>query len=172
MNIIGKLLGLKIDNKEGKIRLLIETSKQNELINEYKKLKNIHNLKIEIKLNENIRSFRANRYCWKLINEIANVTRASKEEVYIEMLKRYGQNEVTSVLSQIDVSKHFKYYEEIGRGIDNGEEYTHYRVYKGSSEYNKREMAILIDGVVSECMELGISTLTPAQLKSIKESWC
>lgn len=172
MNYKGKLLGVKIDNKEGKARILIETTEQNRLIREYEKLKGTNDFSVEIRLNGIKRSFRANRYCWKLINEIANVNRANKQDVYLEMLKRYGQSEIISVLSSIDVSNHLKYYEEIGKGTDNGEEYTHYIVYKGSSEYNKREMAILIDGVVSECIELGIPILSPAELKSLKESWC
>jgi hypothetical protein len=32
-------------------------------------------------------------------------------------------------------------------------------------------MSVLIDGVVSECEELGIETMSPAELQRIKESW-
>ena len=37
------------------------------------------------------RSLDANAYCWKLIGDIADALRTSKEEVYRLMLKRYGQ---------------------------------------------------------------------------------
>lgn len=39
-----------------------------------------------------------------------------------------------------------------------------YRI-KGSSQYNTREMSRLIDGLVSECKECGIETLTPEELE-------
>lgn len=125
----------------------------------------------EIKEHKQKRSLNANAYAWKLITEIANVTRAAKEEVYVEMLKRYGQSDLVSVMSNINVSSYFKYYSEAGKSDLNGKEFTHYRVYKGSSEFDTREMAILIDGIVSECKELDIETMTPSELKSLKDSW-
>lgn len=114
------------------------------------------------------RSLTANAYFWVLVNEIANVTKQSKDEIHLQMLKEYGQNEVFSIRSDIDVSRYLKYYEEIGKGKVNGKEFTHYRVFKGSSEMDSREMAILIDGVVQEAEQLGIPTLTPAEIARLK----
>ena len=114
------------------------------------------------------RSLTANAYFWVLVNEIANVTRQSKDEIHLQMLKEYGQNEVFSIRSDIDVSRYLKYYEEIGKGKVNGKEFTHYRVFKGSSEMDSREMAILIDGVVQEAEQLGIPTLTPNEIARLK----
>lgn len=117
------------------------------------------------------RSLNANAYAWKLIGEIADVLRSSKDEVYLEMLKRYGQQEMISVRSDINLLGFIKYYEEAGRSKLNGKEFIHYRVFKGSSEYDTREMAVLIDGIVSEAKELDIETLTPAELAMIKDQW-
>ena len=114
------------------------------------------------------RSLTANAYFWVLVNEIANVTNQSKDEIHLQMLKEYGQNEVFSIRSDIDVSRYLKYYEEIGKGKVNGKEFTHYRVFKGSSEMDSREMAILIDGVVQEAEQLGIPTLTPNEIARLK----
>lgn len=114
------------------------------------------------------RSLTQNAYFWVLVNEIANVTRQSKDEIHLQMLKEYGQNEVFSIRSDIDVSRYLKYYEEIGKGKVNGKEFTHYRVFKGSSEMDSREMAILLDGVVQEAEQLGIPTLTPAEIARLK----
>ena len=114
------------------------------------------------------RSLTANAYFWVLVNEIANVTNQSKDEIHLQMLKEYGQNEVFSIRSDIDVSRYLKYYEEIGKGQVNGKEFTHYRVFKGSSEMDSREMAILIDGVVQEAEQLGIPTLTPNEIARLK----
>lgn len=117
------------------------------------------------------RSLDSNAYAWALIGKIADVLRASKEQVYLEMLKSYGQSTVISVLSSIDVSGFFKYYEEFGKGTVNGKEFTHYKVYKGSSEFDTREMAILIDGIVSEAQALNIDTLTPSEIERMNAAW-
>ena len=97
--------------------------------------------------------------------------RMDKEDVYLQMLKSYGQSQMISVLSEIDVSKFLKYYEKAGESILNGKNFTHYKVYTGSSEYDTKEMSILIDGIVQECKQLGIETMSPDELKSLKESW-
>ena len=47
----------------------------------------------------------------------------------------------------------------------------YFRVYLGSSNYNTQEMSLLIDGVVEECKELGIETLTPQELAAMMEAW-
>ena len=109
------------------------------------------------------RSLSANAYAWALINKIADALRKSKEEIYLQMLKDYGQSEFVSVLSNIDVKGYFKYYEEYGKGHVEGREFTHYRVYKGSSEFDSKEMAVLIDGIIQEARQLGIETITPAE---------
>lgn len=117
------------------------------------------------------RSLNANAFCWHLCNEMANVLRTSKDEVYQEMLKRYGQSKVISALSDIDISRFVKYYEEIGKGHVEGKEFTHYRCFIGSSEYDSREMAILIDGIVDEAQELGIDTLPTTAVERMKALW-
>jgi hypothetical protein len=108
---------------------------------------------------------------WVLVGQIADVLRASKEEIYLNMLKQYGQSTVVSVLSEINVAGFFKYYEEFGRGEVKGKDFTHYKVYKGSSEFDTREMAVLIDGVISEAQELGIDTRTPEEIDKMKSLW-
>lgn len=125
----------------------------------------------EIKEHKEKRSLNANAYAWALIGKIADVLRSNKDDVYLDMLKRYGQSEIVSVLSNIDVSGYFKHWTEAGRSKLNGKEFTHYKIYKGSSEYDSREMSVLIDGIVSEAKELGVETLTPAEIDRLKEAW-
>lgn len=122
----------------------------------------------EIKEHKEKRSLDQNAYCWKLINEIANRIRKSKEEVYFDMLKSYGQMSEISMLSSINPVGYFKYYDTVSKRIFNNNEFTIYRIYKGSSEYDTREMSIFIDGVVQEAQQLGIQTLTPNQLLELK----
>lgn len=114
------------------------------------------------------RSLSQNAYAWKLITQIGNKLHKSKEEVYLEMLKSYGQSEVLSMLSSISPVGYFKYYESIGTGTINNKEFTHYKIYKGSSEFDRKEMTIFIDGIIQECKQLGISTLTPDEIALLR----
>ena len=125
----------------------------------------------EIKQHREKRSLTANSYAWALIGKIADVIRASKDEVYLMMLKRYGQSEVISVVANVSLEGYFKYFDIIGQGIVNDTLFSHYRVYKGSSEYDTREMSVLIDGIISEAKELDIETLPPAEIARMKEMW-
>lgn len=114
------------------------------------------------------RSLSQNAYAWKLINEIGNKIGKSKEDLYVEMLKDYGQHEIISMLSTIDPKGYFKYYEVIGTGIVNDKEFTHYKIFKGSSEFNTLEMKIFIDGIIQEATQLGIPTITEKELESMR----
>lgn len=122
----------------------------------------------EIKEYKERRSLSQNAYAWKLINEIGNKIGKSKEEVYLQMLKDYGQHEVISMLSTINPKGYFKYYEVIGTGIVNDKEFTHYKIFKGSSEFNTLEMKIFIDGIIQEATQLGIPTITEKELESMR----
>lgn len=127
----------------------------------------------EVKEHKEKRSLNANNYAWKLITEIAEriTPTLSKEEVYLKMLIDYGQSEMISVLTDIDIKGYFKYYTEVGTTVLNNKEFTHYKIYKGTSEYNTKEMSIFIDGVVQEAKSLGIETKTPEQLQKLKMMW-
>lgn len=127
--------------------------------------------KYEVKEYSEKRGLKANSYYWELVNQLANVLRISKEALYFLLLQRYGQSEIVSVLAEINVKPYFKYYSEAGESVLNGKTFKHYKVYKGSSEMNRQEMSILIDGLVSECKEQNIETKTPAEIKSLLESW-
>ena len=111
------------------------------------------------------RSLAANAYAWVLITQIAEAMTPpqDKNAVYLTMLKRYGQAEFVSVLSGINVQGFFKYYEEYGKGHVEGREFTHYKIYKGSSEFDAREMNILLEGIIQEAKDLGIETITPEE---------
>lgn len=118
------------------------------------------------------RSLNANAYLWKLVTEIGNVLNKSKEEVYLQMLIDYGQSEMVSILSEIDVKGYFKYYKLAGTSILNGKEFNHYKIYKGSSEYDTKEMSILLNGVVQEAKNLGIKTKDDIEVERLVEEWC
>ena len=127
----------------------------------------------DVKINKHRekRSLNANAYLWKLVTEIGNILNKSKEEVYLQMLIDYGQSEMISILSEINVKGYFKYYKLAGTSILNGKEFNHYKIYKGSSEYNTKEMSILLEGAVQEAKNLGIKTKEDYEIERLIEEW-
>ena len=100
------------------------------------------------------RTLSQNAYLWKLVNEIGNKVGKSKEEIYFEMLVSYGQCELISMLSHIDPNGYLKYYSYYGKGEVNGKQFNHYKIYKGSSEYNTLEMKILLDYLIMHLLHM------------------
>lgn len=151
----------------------IVTLELNERTPALKLVDELHDEKLSITIDKyrEKRSLNANNYAWKLITEIGNRTRQSKEDVYFLMLKRYGQSDMVSVMAHIPVGCYFKHYEEVGEGTVNGKLFKHYRVCKGSSQFTTLEMSIFLDGVVSEAKDLGIQTDTPEQIAKMKDLW-
>lgn len=122
----------------------------------------------EVKERKPKRSLTQNSYYWAMLNNLASVMRLDNERVHFLMLQRYGVYEVVSVRSDIDVSGYFKYFTEIGHGRTNGREFTHYKVFKGSSQMDSREFSVLIDGVRQECEDLDIPALTRDEISQLK----
>lgn len=151
--------------------LTLSIDQKQSAINCYDDLHLEEKLSFKIDKYKEKRSLNANNYAWKLLTEIANIIRESKETVYLDMLKRYGQSEIISVLAHIPIGEYIKYCEEAGESTLNGKTFKHYKVYKGSSEFDTREMSIFIDGIVSEAQELGIETKTPDEIARLKSLW-
>lgn len=138
--------------------LLTNETKEKVLTLDYKKKK---------------RSNNANAYAWSLLTQIADVLRSSKEEVYLQMLKRYGQSSVVSIVEEAAeiFEKSVKYSERFGESLLNDKNFVHIKVYMGSSEFDSKQMSIFLDGVISECNELKIPTMTPTEVERLKEQW-
>lgn len=122
----------------------------------------------EIKQYHKKRTLTSNAYAWELINQLANILRISKEDLYLKLLEDYGQSSLISVKADIDISGFVKYYKEVGRSTLNGTEFKHIRIYKGSSQFDTYEMGIFIDGIIHECENVGIPTLTKEQISKLE----
>ena len=171
MKVSGKIVDATIDFKTNKPRITFEVNEREDFYQLFDEHKDMDKLSIEVKQYRQKRSLNANNYAWALITQIADVIRASKEDIYLEMLRRYGQSEIISVVAHIPITEYIKYCEEAGESSLNGKLFKHYKVYKGSSEFDSREMSIFIDGIVSEAKELGIQTDTPDQIAEMKARW-
>ncbi len=154
---------------KGELQLTLTLPRQ--YIEELTKLKD-EQIDVTIKKYRERRSINSNAYLWTLIGKIAEAITPplNKDEVYIEMLKRYGQGGIVSVQKDKadDVLRAFDYYVPKGEGRVNGKEFIHMMVYVGSSKYDSKEMYLLIQGVASEAQELGIETLTPSELMQLE----
>jgi hypothetical protein len=168
---IGKLKDISFDLKGNNAYITICVEQKNSACNCYEKLHEEKALDIKISKHKEKRSLNANAYAWKLISEISDCIRDSKDDVYVRMLKRYGQSELISVKSHIPVEEYVKYCEEAGESTLNGVLFKHYKVYKGSSEFDTREMSVFIDGIVDEAKFLGIEVKTPNELAKMKSMW-
>jgi hypothetical protein len=116
------------------------------------------------------RSLQANNYAWSLMEAIASETGQDKDILYEEMLCRYGTGEtyvdengkeckvLFSLREDVPPRLVARHYAQMGEGWINGNRFIHYRAIKGSSEYDTKEMSIFLDGIVSECKDLGIET--------------
>lgn len=167
----GTIKDFSLDYRSGNALMTLSFDQKQSAANCFDELNGVEKLSVKIDRYRERRSLNANNYAWKLLTEIANVIRANKEEVYLTMLKRYGQSEIISVLSHIPIKEYVKYCEEAGESELNGKLFKHYKVYKGSSDFDSREMSIFLDGVVSEAKELDIDTRTPEEIANLKSLW-
>lgn len=116
------------------------------------------------------RSLDANGYMWTLLTQMALILHTTKEEVYEEMLDRYGiaytdedgGHVVVGVKKGLDMKKagHWKYYKDT--------DCAYWYLLKGTSEYDTAEMSDFLDRVIEEAKDLGIETATPDELERIK----
>lgn len=169
--LTGRLLGCSVDYKSGKPILSLEIDEIRGGKECYENLSKHDKLAVNIDKYRSRRSLNANNYAWKLITEIANKLSANKDDIYLEMLKRYGQSEMISVAAEVPIASYFKYWVKRGESKLNGKTFVHYRIYKGSSEFDTKEMSVLIEGLTEEAKALGIPTLEEIELKEIVEKW-
>ena len=167
----GTIKELNIDYQTGAAMLTFMVADKQRAMRCYDSLRSKDMLDIKVDKHREKRSLNANSYAWALLSEIGNVMRLDKEDVYLLMLKRYGQSEMISVKDGIPIGQYIKYCERAGESWLNGTLFKHYKVYKGSSEFNKEEMAIFLDGVVQEAQNLNIDTRTPDEIAKLESLW-
>ena len=122
----------------------------------------------EIKEHKAKRTLTQNAYYWVLVNELANCLRKSKEEVHFDLLKDYSQVALVTLKSNVDIKGYIRYYEFERETNINGVKFNIYKVYKGSSEMDKKEFSILLEGLIQEAQQQGIPTLTPNEIAKLR----
>lgn len=134
-------------------------------------------LDCEIKQHRKSRSLDSNSYLWILCQKISEVIHNTKEFVYKKAVRDVGQFEIVPIKDEA-VERWIELWGSKGLGwfaevMDDSKLSGYKRVisYYGSSVYDQREMSVLVDEIVLEAKELGIETLTPAELAGLKEEW-
>ena len=128
-------------------------------------------LSISISKGKKKRSLDANGLLWACIGEIAHALTADKWDIYLKMLKRYGQFTYICVIpSAVEaIKKQWRECEEVGKVNINGRESVQLLCYYGSSTYNTNEFSKLLDGVISEMKEIGLQPPASEEMKQALE---
>jgi hypothetical protein len=136
-------------------------------------IKDLPVLDVEAKKHRKKRSIEANALLWACLGDIAAALRTDKWSVYLIMLKRYGKYTYICVKPKAveAVKKQWRECEEIGPIYVGGEAYVQMLCYFGSSTYDSKEMSVLIDGVISEMMDIGLQPPLPRDVKAAIEQW-
>ena len=125
----------------------------------------------EVKEHKAKRSKNANSYYWTLLGKIADALRISKDELHEKYLEKYGQSFLVPVEVGTVPKGYFRHYRYVTTNQINGKDADWYKVMKGSSDFDSREMSILIDGVVQDATALDIEVLPEEEIERLKEMW-
>lgn len=136
-------------------------------------LSNGKKLEVTIVPERKKRSLNCNSYLWLLLGEMAAKLRTSKDELYLEMLSRYGVfTHVVVKPNVVDrVKAEWRTVRELGEVTINGQTGIQLQCYFGSSTYNTQEFTRLLDGVISEAKELGITLISDADKAIMLAEW-
>ena len=128
-------------------------------------------LDVEIKKERPKRSLSANAYLWVLIDKLSVKTGIPRDEIYRHAIRNVGGNAVMVTVLEEAAEALMKGWETKGLGWL-AEYYTspvegcaNVVLYYGSSTYDKRSMAVLIDYIINEAKDNDIETLPPEELE-------
>lgn len=140
--------------------------------------KNIHEYDLTILKRRKKRSLDANAYCWSLIGKLAQKLKMKNIDVYRQYIRETGSFTIVPV-KEDKIDKWEQIWEGNGIGwlcedlgsCRNIKGYRNIKCYYGSSAYDSREMAHLIDMIVADCKDQGIETLPPDEIERLKTMW-
>lgn len=179
MRCTGFLKGLSLNWQSRKPEVTFELDTNPEDLERLQDKK----LTVEIKQYREKRSLDANAYYWQLLTQLADALNISKPAAHNRMLRQYGQlmiideQAVYTVLPDTEEAEkainaaetyHLKPTSQVKQG-KGGKMYRTYMMLRGSSDYDTKEMSVLINGLVEECKEQGIETLPPDELRRMME---
>ena len=128
---------------------------------------------VTIKQHREKRSLDANAALWKMLSMMAEILHTTKDELYLEMLDRYGIFTHIVVKPNVveRVKQEWKTVREIGEVTINGKTGIQLQCYFGSSSYDSKEFSTLLDGVIQEGKEIGVEFISKQDQIRMIEEW-
>ena len=170
MDIIGNLERINV-TLDGKAEITLSTDMS--AVQEIEELRG-KELSISLKRYYPSRSLTQNAYMWVLIGELSKKLKLPKEEVYRAYIKDYGVYEVVPLRDDA-VERFTRIWRQNGLGwvcepirASKFTGYTNVIAYYGSSTYNRDDMNRLVDAIVEDCHEQGISTMTTDEIRALR----
>jgi len=121
------------------------------------------------------RSLNANSYCHKLFDLLAEKLRSDRESVKDIMIERYGKADYIvmrpEAVETLKRSDAFRTVKEMGEVLVNGKTGMQLQCFWHTAQLNSQEFSVLLDGVCSECKEIGIPTLDDAEITALADAW-
>lgn len=169
MEATGRINAVTKDWQTGRLLITFEVDSIPADLNE---LRN-QTLDIKAKKHRNRRSTNANALLWSCIGKIATAVCADKWDIYLTMLKRYGEFTYVCVKpNAVDMLKRqWRECEELGQIMVNGTPAMQMLCYYGSSTYDTKQFSHLLDGVISEMTDMGLETPSQEELRKSIEAW-
>ena len=171
MQTTGKMTGIVRDIQTGKliVSFLVDTPQVD--------LTGSDALDITAERRREKRSLSANAYFHVLVQKIAAAVGASNIEIKNRLIREYGaylyvDGQIPTMTVKAEYEDRMLIMEALHlQPIARDPETVKMALMRGSHTYSTAEMSRLIDGAVSEAKELGIETLTPAELERMKAAW-
>lgn len=178
MQSLGNVKSIQKEFMSDKVLLTVMLDRVS--VEELQKLSSEEQYQITIEKPKTKRSLSANAYFHVLVGEIAEALTISKAYAKNQMICKYGQPELLQdepLIYKSNAPWEYMREQEFIHSIpvkyteENGKTVTFYKIYRGSSTYNKEEMRLLIDGTVADAKELGIDTESKTGINKMLEEW-
>lgn len=148
--------------------IIISLKIKNGSLDSFQNIEEGKEYRVKISSYNQRRSLNANAYYWQLLSKLAEVLKIGNNELHERLIKEHSNFTTVKMLTAINPAMFFKYYDDIETVADDEALYTYYKIYKGSSQMDSKEMSRLIDGLIQECKEQGIEVLSDAELDLLK----
>lgn len=172
MEATGRLTEVSRDWQNGKLRLTFEINE--DIPNAVNEINGVDKLAIKADKYREKRSLDSNAYAWLLMQKIAEAVHSDKWSIYLQCLQRYSRAFTHVIVKENAVERMKELWRtcvDLGEVTVNGQTGHQLQVYYGSSSFDSKQMSVFIEGIVQECKELGIETMTPEQIERMNAAW-
>ena len=166
MKIKAKIKGVARDYITGRLQITLDMIEGNAgEVNNYAD----KDLTVEIKQYRKQRSSNANALLWECLGRCADTLGGDKWDYYIRALAKYGQ--YTMVEMPADAVDRFREIYRECEIVGERDDKKQVLCYYGSSTYNTKDFARLLDGVIEDMKQAGIETPTSEEMQAALDNW-